>query len=385
MTPEDRLRAAGVREEEAPRMVGKLRLYTPRELLSLPPRRYLLPGLLAPGDLSVWWGAPKCGKTFLVLCLAFGLAHGLPLWGRRPARPVRVLYGSAEGHGGMPMRIAALIERLGDPGDHLLIVNQSIILGPPADDLADFTAAARQHRAQLVVVDTLARTFGEGDEDTAQDMGGFLASLDRLRAEGREKGDDPPHVAVIHHGPKDPSAKMPRGSGALLGAADLVVKVTKGGEGEPSLATVELAKDDADGAALAFRLRVVPMGHDDEGNPRQTCIAEEAEAEGEAGTKRPKLSTQARRALGFLHDIIARSGNTLPAGGLFPLDASLRCIPFEDWRAECRARTLSANAEKRAENQAFQRAAEALMTAGCVATGEHSGVRLVWTTRGAGT
>ena len=382
-SPEDAQAERGARTYLPPRMVGKLRLLSVAEALQIKPRRYLLPGLMAPGELSAWWGAPKCGKTFLVLRLAYGLALGRGLFGREPPHPVRVLYGAAEGEGGIGTRIAALHGALGDPGDRFALIAQRMQLGPPAEHLDDFIAAAREHRAELVIVDTLARTFGEGDEDRAQDMGAFIAALDRLREEGRSKGDPMPHVAVIHHAPKDPNAKTPRGSGALLGAADLVVKIRKGEDGAPSAAVVEHAKDDEDGAVMPFRLAVVAIARGDV--EARTCVAEETLDAAQVGTNRPKLSMQAKRALGFLADAISRGGNKLPHGHMFPPDAALMGVPFEEWRAECRARSLSANGEKRAENQAFQRAAEALLSAGMVATGEHDGVRLAWIVRGVGT
>jgi hypothetical protein len=97
------------------------------------------------------------------------------------------------------------------------------------------------------------------------------------------------------------------------------------------------------------------------------------------------LEAHPRRALGFLSDLIAASGNTLPAGPMFPPHPELRCVPFEDWRRACATRTLSASAEKRAVNQAFQRAAEALSERGFIATAEHEGIKLVWLAKGAGT
>lgn len=383
LNPDDRLREAGVRTEEAPLMVGRLRLYTPRELLMFRPRKYLLEGLIAPGDLSVWWGAPKCGKTFLIARIAFGLALGVGIWGRHPAQPVRVLYCSAEGHGGIPLRLGALLRELGDPGDRFAVVNQTLTIGPPADHLPDLIAAAQHHRPHLIVIDTLARTFGDGDEDRAQDMSGFLASLDRLREEGHAAGDDPPHIAVIHHGSKDPAAKTPRGSGALLGAADLVVKVTKGAEGKPSFATIEMAKDDADGLNFAFQLRVVEVGQDGEAHPRETCIAEEAGGVG--GTKPTYLTKGADRALSYLNDLLATGGDKMPVGHSCRSDACTRVVPYDEWRAICRRRGLSARGEKSAENRAFSRAAQALLDARMIATGDHDGVRVVWVVAPSGT
>ncbi len=251
-----RQRERGARRTEGPgRQVGKLRVLSLQDAFSLPRRSYLLPGLIAPGELSTWWGAPKCGKTFLVMRLAFGLALGRGMWGRDPVRPLRVLYAAAEGEGGIATRLRALFDEMGDPGDRFALIAQRMQLGPPSEHLADLAEVSRQHRSELIIIDTLARTFGEGDEDRAQDMGGFIDAMDMLREDGGEPGGPMPHVAVIHHGSKGEAAKTPRGSGALLGAADLVVKVTKGVEDGPSLAVVEHAKDDADGDELPFRLR----------------------------------------------------------------------------------------------------------------------------------
>ena len=60
----------------------------------------------------------------------------------------------------------------------------------------------------LIVIDTLARSMGDGDENTAKDMGKFVGNLDFLRAETGA------HVMVIHHSGKDES-KGAGGSGSL--------------------------------------------------------------------------------------------------------------------------------------------------------------------------
>lgn len=363
------------------RVVGKLRLLSLEDVRKSPPRNYILPGLIAPGEFSVWWGAPKCGKSFLLLRLAFGLAMGRGMWGREPARPVRVLYGAAEGESGLKARLDALERELGHPGANFAAVAQRMQLGAPGEHLADMIAASRIHRAELVIVDTLARTFGDGDEYHPKDMGAYVQAMDQLREEGREKGAPAVHVAVIHHGSKDEEAKTPRGSGALLGAADLVVRIKKG---TPHTATVEMAKDDAEGDELPFRLRALELPAAIDGTPSATCIAEEAEAGG-GGNNAKKLTGQAARALGFLTDLILQGGNILPASEKFPPHADLRGVPFEDWRKECASRSLSTSSEKRAVNKAFQAASEALLAGGFIATAMDEDVKIVWQAKGAGT
>ncbi|MCX7370987.1 MAG: AAA family ATPase, partial [Alphaproteobacteria bacterium] len=367
MTPEHALAAAGIsaetftRPKERGRLVGKLRLLRPADALALPPRAYLVPGLIAPGELSVWWGAPKTGKSFIALRLAYGLALGRGIWGREPSGPVRVLYLAAEGEGGIGKRIRALRDAMGDAGDSFAYVAQRMELAHPGEHLADAIAAAAQEGAGLVVVDTVARVFGGGDENSAGDMGGFIKAMDRLREEGAARGKPLPHVAIIHHGPKDPNASTPRGSIALVAAADLVVKITKGADGEPRLATVTEAKDDADGYALPFTLRNAPLDCPD-GDTEWTCIAEDQPPDAATGpaTKRPKLPPSAQMGLRYLSDLLGEAGNKLPASNLFPDNPDLRCVELEAWRLACFDRNLSGSSMKRSQNLAFQRAREAL-------------------------
>ena len=198
------------------------------------------------------------------------------LWGRR-AKPVRVLYVAAEGVGGIGSWLRALPGELGDLHDSCQLIAKGIVLGWPSTDLEALIDAAKGMRAGLVVIDTLARTFGEGDENQATSMGAFVVALDALR------GRTGAHVLVTHHGTR--SGTNSRGSSALDGAADLLVKVERGEEGQPHMATVVAATDEQDGAVLPFRLKVVDLGRDEDGDDRITCLAEEAEA-GSVGKER---------------------------------------------------------------------------------------------------
>ncbi|MEO3472507.1 AAA family ATPase [Roseomonas sp. CAU 1739] len=278
------------------RLFGRLRVLSVADASEAPARLYLLHGLIAPAELSVWWGAPKCGKSFLMLRVAYGLARERGMWDRK-ARPCRVLYVAAEGEGGFARRLVAVRDELGDAGDAFHYIAQRATVGPPSDDLEAIIDAATALRANLVVLDTLARTFGDGNEDKAQDMGGFIAAADEIRERSKA------HVAIIHHGSKDPGAMTPRGSGSLLGGADLVVKIAKGAAGAPSTATVTDNKDDEEGVVLPFTLRVVDMGTDSDGNPRTTCLADEAEASS-GRTARPKLNTNHAAWLSDINDMM---------------------------------------------------------------------------------
>jgi len=272
------------------------------------------------------------------------------MWGRK-AKPCRVLYVAAEGESGFAARLLVLRDALGDAGAAFQYIASAAVMGPPSGDLSDAIAAALAMRANLVVLDTLARTFGEGDENTAQDMSAYVGACDRLRTETGA------HVAIVHHGTKEGATA--RGSGALLGAVDLSVRVSKGSEGGASTALIEYCKDDASGAELPFRLRVVELAPDPDGDPRTTCVAEEAEA----GAKpRKPLPQVARSALAVLATLILSEGAPIPPGELMPLHA--KGVRDDRWRAECEARRLSLAESQKDRDRVFRHAVQALRSAG---------------------
>ena len=356
--PEAILRDAGAVIETPPRQYGRLILRTPGELMALPARHYLLHGLFAPCELSLIWGQPKTGKSFLALRVACGLALGIGMWGRAVPRPVRVIYIAAEGMGGMGARIKAL-GALGDPGERFMAITQAAVIGEPGTDLPGLLEAVKAHRAELVVVDTLARTYGAGDENSTKDMGAFITACDAIREAGA-------HVLVVHHGAKDESANMPRGAIALVGAADLVVKVKKGGEGAPSVAIVQAAKDDEDGAELPFRLEVVTVGEREDGTPLETCIAEEAAA-GRGKRNGPSLTGKAGLAVKILSDTVATEGKELPRASVFPSALGLYGVTKKRWREECITRGLCVSDDPDSARRVAERAMEAAIKAGAVA------------------
>ena len=343
------------------RAIGSLRVYTASDAVQAPPRRWLLRGLIGEGDLALVYGAPKSGKSFLATRLLYGAALGVGFGAIACPRPLRALYVAAEGEGGFANRVVALRERFGDAGDAFQYVAQRISIGPPSDHLADLIAAAREMRADVIALDTVARTFGEGDENATRDMGAYVRALDRLRAEAAAVGAPWPAVVVVHHSPK--AGEGARGSIALPAAADVIVKVER--RDGANLATLEAAKDAEAGATIGFRLTPVELGRNDDGEPRRTCIAEPVETAAPASASRPALSPQRRRALSYLHDVIAREGADLPQGPGFP--RNVRGAPVAAWARECDARGLAASEDPESRERVFRRLRRDLADAGLIA------------------
>lgn len=365
LSPEERLRAAGVVSilPDAPTF-GRLKLLDRGHILAVPSRGYLLKGLLSPNELSIWWGEPKSGKTFLAMRVAYAIARGDHVWGRR-VHACPVLYIAAEGQGGLANRFKALEQEVGQAPGFYMVAQQVDLLHPEEGDVQAVIDAAKKVRAGLIVVDTVARALAGGDENSSEAMGGFILNLGKIReATGA-------HILAVHHGTKNPTATTSRGHGSLEGAADAIIRVERDQDGIRS-ATVQRAKDDADGAVMGFNLRVVDLGPDEDGDTITTCLAEEADAP--AG-KRPRLTGTRGRAFHILLDLIAAKGKLLPAVGGFP--DGLRGIEETVWREECDSRRLSGAEDKKSRSRAFKRAFEDLLGVQAIATRDG----LVWATR----
>jgi hypothetical protein len=99
-----------------------------------------------------------------------------------------------------------------------------------------------------------------------------------------------------------------------------VVRIARSTENSPATATVEHAKDDADGAELPFRLRVVDVPTRG-GATRRTCIAEESDPPAAAPASRVALTETQRGWLRDIADVFGEDGlakERVPIPGMKP-------------------------------------------------------------------
>jgi AAA domain len=136
----------------------------------------------------------------------------------RQAHKIRfILYVAAEGLFGLGLRAKAYQRRHGIRAEHIQYLGEGFDLRQPAEiqELIS-TLVAANFRPDLIVLDTLARLIPGAEENSSKDMGEAIRAIDSLR---RAFGAV---VLVIHHTGKDGESE--RGSGALRGAADVMIK-----------------------------------------------------------------------------------------------------------------------------------------------------------------
>lgn len=204
------------------------------------------------GAMGFIASAPKRGKTWVALLLALAVASGRPFLGRhRVPVPRGVLYVALEGsRAGLRARVGALARGMGLDPDGGDLDRLRFVYRPLGMNLSDprwagqLVEAAAAVDAGLVVVDVLRRaaTIRETGEG-AQDFAVMLRNLGQLEADDRA-------LALCHHFTKTTADTGKRltpermaGSGALYGALDAGLFITRSENGARELFVEVEARD----------------------------------------------------------------------------------------------------------------------------------------------
>jgi hypothetical protein len=200
--------------------VGKLHYRAPE---------FVIDGLLETETLGLIFGDPGCGKSFLAVDIASSVATGTPFHGRA-TKQGPVFFIAGEGHNGLARRFTAWAEA------HRVPLNTApLFKSERAAQFLDTASAGAVTDAvanlsdqygspALIIVDTLARNFGAGDENNTRDMSEFVVAIDDLRA--RFPGCA---VLIVHHSGHADKQRA-RGAMALKGALDTEYRVEKDGD-----------------------------------------------------------------------------------------------------------------------------------------------------------
>ena len=171
-----------------------------------------------------------------------------------------VAYIAAEGFGGLKLRVAALLNHEGYGVDTPCKFRDRPINLADSGQVAAFIYDIRKSVRQpaLIIIDTLARCFVGGDENSARDMGLFIHGVEAVkRATGAA-------VLVVHHTGKNERSGA-RGSSALMGAADTMISC--GGELGILELKCEKQKDSDPFKNFTLALRTIKLE-----NGRSSCV-----------------------------------------------------------------------------------------------------------------
>lgn len=203
---------------------------------------FIVEDLLESETLGLIFGDPGCGKSFLAVDIALSVATGTPFHGR-PTRQGAVFFIAGEGHNGLARRFAAWSKAHAITLDGVPLFKSEraaqFLDGASARAVSDAVAglAAQHGPPALIIIDTLARNFGAGDENNTRDMSEFVVAVDDLKA--RFPGCA---VLIVHHSGHAEKQRA-RGAMALKGALDCEFRVEKDG---PAMKLVNTKMKDAE-------------------------------------------------------------------------------------------------------------------------------------------
>jgi hypothetical protein len=330
--------------------------------------RSIVRDLLNEGEISAIIGASGTSKTFIAIDMAMHIAAGWPWFGRR-TRQMGVIYIAAEAGRGIQNRVAAfkkhhqpddlpfaaivspvnLRERVGDNGLHEVIAAiQAVRLSLPVG---------------LIIVDTLNRSMGGGEENTSQDMGQFITNIDALRDHIGA------HVLIVHHLGKD-ETRGSRGHTSFPAALDTEIVIKRDNATGISIAKVTKQRELPTMGRFTYTLHSVELDQNQYGEPVTSCVVEPVDLIGTDSDAKEKqhLAPATKRALDLLVDAVARYGEVPSPNDFIPPDTP--CVRESYWRERCYAGAISDSDEQDAKQKAFKRAAKALLAANRI--GKHN-------------
>jgi hypothetical protein len=265
---------------------------------------YLVKGWVDAGSQILLFGHWGAGKTFIALHLAAHITAGQPWFGTR-IHQGGVLYFGYEGPIAMQRRVFAIRKEYPKwdfstfklrPLRWPLITRNNAqegkLLGQQKletalkifkQDTGDYPA--------LIIIDPLRNALGGSDSDpdlTAP----FLNYMQKLT---KHTGCS---VMIIHH-PGHSDADRSRGDSGIEAHMDTVIKV----DGHRGRIETRKQRDDPS-SALYYKLKVVTLGEDADGDSRTTCVVEQVEM----NALDPSLTTQQQTVMDALQEIAGDTG-----------------------------------------------------------------------------
>ena len=203
----------------------KIVLKTLQELRQTPPPTYQIAPYIIDKSFAVLYGQPGSYKSFVSLDWALSVAHGVD-WNDRPVLQGSVVYLALEGQTGLATRSEAWHRERGlkDTDAPFYAVTTPLSLVDETGDVQLLVDGIEEGLSgtnpSLIVVDTLARSFGTSNENEARDMNIFVRNIDLLIHHFDCT------VLVVHHSGKVIS-KGARGSNSLQGAVTSELELVK--------------------------------------------------------------------------------------------------------------------------------------------------------------
>lgn len=329
-----RQRAHANQDQPNPRA---LRFIPASEFLTDPrPPTWMIDGVAETDSFCVLFGDPESGKSFMAMDWACCVATGTA-WKGKQVKQGPVLYINGEGHNGVNRRLTAwaIANKVDLRSAPFFLSSTTTAL---TDELsrAEFEAVTAEFirqfgRPVLVVIDTLARNFGPGDENNTQDMQRAVETIDAIRSMTGA------WIIAIHHSGHGDKTRA-RGSIVLRGAADTEYRMGRLNSGGDTLLENTKMKDGNRPAPMTFRFADVELGVQDEhGNEVTSAVLIQSHHDAAEPVPPPSAKGRGRnqtKAMVELEMLLDHHRANVMRDGRDPNQARVSLL---EWREACKA------------------------------------------------
>lgn len=337
------------------------------------PVEWLIEDIIPKKAFVALYAPPASYKSFIALDMAEAVATGRDWMGKTVKQSGVVLYIAGEGHGGLGARIKACKIKNNSPdGSPLYVIRAQINLRSSQEDFDNLLKAINDLLEEIgqplvmIVLDTLMRMSGGGfNENSSEDMGGFITQAGKLQALYECA------LLVIHHSGKDVTKGL-RGHSSLLGAVDTELEINRLDSvintGDPTVRgsgtiTVTKQKDGSDDIAIGFDVVAIDVSTSALGFENLTSLAVQANQDIVQNTKKNAKNNQGsggnqRLEMDSLMKVIKNKASYREVEGTTRYGVSL-----EDWKGEFWSMKGCTEDDKAAFQKAWTRARERLVDA----------------------
>lgn len=294
------------------------------EIQESEPKETFIKGVLGTREFTTISGLPGTGKSVIVTDMACHVATGREWHGKR-VKPGLVIYVAAERKKLTERRMMAFRKEHDVVDVPLLVIGGRLDLTRNLDDAKALIAEIKNAEIETgqaciwLIIDTLTRVFGAGDQNASKDMTKFVQSVDEILMETNA------HVTAIHHS----AWSGERGKGAidLDGAVDASFMVKKSGGSYKLIC--DGTNDGEEGEVLSFTMKSVELGVDEDGEPTTAPVV--LKVAGEAAVKgMVENATRSQKLLYLLSDLMDEVGVESP--GMHGMPEDTKVVPYDTWR-----------------------------------------------------
>jgi hypothetical protein len=230
--------------------------------------QFLVEAMIEERSLALVFGRPASGKSFFAVDVAASISTGEPFQGLKVQKG-DVVYIAGEGHRGLRRRFDAWAKHHEiNQKDIRVMISRSAVNYRDEDAAKELEeelieAQKKGLEPSLFVIDTLARNYGDGDENSNADMSRFIRVVDSFNDKFGCA------TLIVHHSGHSDSQRG-RGASSLKGALDTEFLCAK--KDDAILVTCTKMKDFEAPADLYLKLTSVELGTTSNGKPVESAV-----------------------------------------------------------------------------------------------------------------